>query len=112
MATAELAAVLPALVALVLVAVGLLAAAAGALRCEDAARLGARSVARGDPVATAVALSRGDAPADAAVALAPVGAGMVRVTVRETVRMPGPLGGLLPAWTVSGTATALDEATS
>ncbi len=109
MATAELAAALPALVALVLVAVGLVAAAVGALRCEDAARLGARSVARGDPLPASMALARGDAPAGAVVALSSRDGELVRVTVSETVHLPGPLGGLLPAWTVSGTATALSE---
>ena len=62
MATAELAAALPALVALVLVAIGVLGAAVGALGCEDAAQLAARSVSQGDSPAASLALARGDAP--------------------------------------------------
>ncbi len=112
LATAEMAVALPALVAVVLVCVGLVGAASSALRCEDAARLAARSLARGDPPAAALALAGKEAPPGAAVADTAPGGGqpaLVRVRVAARVRLPGPLGGVLPTWTVSGTATALDE---
>lgn len=116
MATAELAAALPALVAVLLLALGLLATASAALRCEDAARLGARSMARGDGAAASTALTRSAAPAGASVQLvaaAPAaGRALVRVRVTARVRLPGPLGSLIPTMTVTGTAAALDESPS
>lgn len=108
MATAEMAVALPSLVAVVLLACGLVATCQASLRCEDAARLAARSAARGDAPATVTALARSDAPAGSAVAVSRT-AGEVRVGVTTTVRLPGPLGRMLPAWSVSGAATALDE---
>lgn len=108
MATAETAVVLPTLVALVLLACGLVATCQSALRCEDAARLAARSAARGDDPAAAAGLARADAPGGAAVSIRRTG-GDVRVTVTDAVRLPGPLGALLPTWTVHGSAVALDE---
>lgn len=108
MATAEMAVVLPTLVALVLVACGLVATCQSALRCEDAARLAARSAARGDAAADAAALARADAPAHAAVSMTRAG-GEVRVSVTSSVRLPGPLGSILPLWPVHGSAVALQE---
>lgn len=108
MATAETAVVLPTLVALVLLACGLVATCQSALRCEDAARLAARSAARGDDPAGTAALAHADAPAHAAVSITRAG-GHVHVTVTDSVRLPGPLGSLLPAWSVHGSAVALDE---
>jgi hypothetical protein len=110
MATAEMAVALPVLVALLLLACGVIAAASASLRCEDAARLAARSAARGDGYAAAAALGRSQAPSGSVVSVV-AGGGLVHVSVRDAVRMPGPLGGLLPTWTVSGTAVALDEST-
>lgn len=109
MATAEMAVALPVLVALLLLACGLVAAYSAALQCQDAARLAARSAARGDSLATAEAYGRDDAPPHAAVILDTPSPGLLRVLVRDRVRMPGPLGGLLPAWTVEGSAVALRE---
>lgn len=111
MATAEMAVVLPTLVALVLLACGLVATCQSALRCEDAARLAARSAARGDAASVAAALARADAPEHAAVSITRAG-GDVHVAVTGSVRLPGPLGGLLPVWSVRGSAVALDESTS
>jgi hypothetical protein len=100
----------PAVGAVVRLGVGVIAGASAALRCEDAARLGARSVARGDPAGTSVLLARAEAPDGATVVLgAPSSNGLVRVAVRVRVRMPGPLGGVLPSWSVSGAADALAE---
>jgi Flp pilus assembly protein TadG len=108
MATAEMAVVLPTLMALVLLACGLVATCQSALRCEDAARLAARSLARGDDPDSAAALARADAPAQATVAVIRAG-GDVRVRVTDSVGLPGPLGSLLPRFPVHGTAVALDE---
>lgn len=108
MATAEMAVALPVLVAVVLLACGLVATCQSALRCEDAARLAARSAARGDPVGRAADLARADAPAHALVSVTRAG-GDVRVTVTDVARLPGPLGDLLPGWSVRGSAVALVE---
>lgn len=108
MATAEMAVVLPTLVALVLLGCGLVAACQSALRCEDAARLAARAAARGDDTTTAADLARADAPAHAVVSVSRA-EGDVRVSVTGPVRLPGPLGNMLPAWSVHGSAVALDE---
>ena len=108
MATAELAAALPAFAALVLLAVGLVAAAAAAVRCQDAAQVAARSVARGDSGAVVLRLARLDAPPGAAVTVgAPAANGFVRVRVTLQVHLPGLLGRELPGWTVSADAVAL-----
>jgi len=108
MATAEMAVALPTLVALVLLACGLVATCQSALRCEDAARLAARSAARGDAPADATALARRDAPARAAVSITRSG-DEVRVSVTDSVRLPGPLGSILPRWPVHGSAVVLRE---
>lgn len=108
MATAEMAVVLPTLMALVLLACGLVATCQSALRCEDAARLAARSVARGDDPDTAAALARADAPAHATVSVTRAG-GEVRVRVIDSAGLPGPLGRVLPRFPVHGSAVALDE---
>lgn len=108
MATAEMAVVLPTLVALVLLACGLVATCQSALRCEDAARLAARSVARGDDPDGAAALARADAPAHALVSVSRSG-GEVRVRVSVSAGLPGPLGRVLPRFPVQGSAVALDE---
>lgn len=108
MATAEMAVVLPSLVALLLLACGLVATCQTALRCEDAARLAARSAARGDGAASVAALARSDAPDHTVVSVTRAG-GDVRVSVTGAVRLPGPLGGILPVWSVHGSAVALDE---
>jgi Flp pilus assembly protein TadG len=108
MATAEMAVVLPTLVALVLLACGLVATCQAALRCEDAARLAARSVARGDDPDSAAALARADAPARATVSVTRAG-GEVAVRVTDSVGLPGPLGRALPRVPVHGSAVALDE---
>ena len=106
--TAELALVLPMLVAVTLGLVWLLAVGAAQVRTVDAARETARALARGD--ATADAIDRG-------VRVAPTGStlsversgGEVRVVVTGEVTGPGGLFGHLPAPVVHAEAVAADE---
>lgn len=60
---------LPALMVVAVLAAWLVAAVAAEIRCVDAARLGARALARGDPSEQALALARRAAPRDAQVHL-------------------------------------------
>ncbi|AUG78229.1 hypothetical protein CFP65_3433 [Kitasatospora sp. MMS16-BH015] len=96
---------LPALVLLAAMLVWGVVAAAGQIRCVDAARVGARAAARGDPDAVALALQA--APAGASVELAEEG-GTVRVTVEAPCLGPGRLGSVL-SLTLTATAAAQRE---
>jgi hypothetical protein len=69
MVTAELAAAMPVVAVLTGVAVGVIAVGIDQIRCVDAARVGARALARGDPGATVTSAVRSVAPAGASVAL-------------------------------------------
>jgi hypothetical protein len=82
--TAETAVALPALVLVVVLAGWLLAAVAAEVRCIDAAREGARAVARGDPAPVAVAVASRAAPRGARVRVRREG-GEVVVEVRARV---------------------------
>jgi Flp pilus assembly protein TadG len=104
MVTAELAAALPILVILLAVALTAVSAAGQRVRTQDAAREAARAAARGD-TATAQHLAAQIGPSGAAVSIARSGG---RVTARVTVTMH-PLGGWLPAMTVSESAVAAAE---
>jgi hypothetical protein len=88
-ATAELAVVLPAVVLLAASGVWAVAAAAAQLRCVDAAGIGARALARGEPTAAVAQAVDGVAPAGAAISISRTG-GLAVVEVRMTVRLPGP----------------------
>ena len=103
MATAEFAVALPAV--LLVLAVGLTGVRAGlaSVQCADAARLAARSLARGDSPAHAQGLAQAAAPRGASIALSSGGA-TVQVSCAAQV---GPIGGLSVA--VSGSATAALE---
>jgi hypothetical protein len=101
-ATAELAVGLPALVLLLLFALGAVDAVIARMECVDAARDGVLAAARGGDGAAA-ALDR--APAGATVSVTRDGT-RVRAEVRVTVR---PLGRHLPGVEVSGTAVAVAE---
>lgn len=107
--TAELALALPGVVVLSIAVVWLVVAASAQLRCADAAREGARALAREEPVARAVSLARAVAPADAEVDVRTAG-GLVRVRVAAVTAAPGPLGRLLRV-TVRGEAVAAVEDT-
>lgn len=85
--TAEAAVVLPTLVLFTMALVWALLAASAQIQCVDAARAGARAVARQDPEPVAVAAARQAAPDGARVAVTRDG-DLVRVEV--VARVPGP----------------------
>lgn len=89
--TAEAAVVLPVLVAFTMALVWAVLAASAQIRCVDAARAGARAVARQEPRAAAIAAARQAAPPDARVEVGRDG-DLVRVTVLARSVGPGPLG--------------------
>ncbi|GGO72789.1 TadE family type IV pilus minor pilin [Nocardioides deserti] len=107
-ATAELALVLPALVAVTAGLVWLLAVGAAQVRVVDAARETARAAARGDDDGAAVARGERVAPPGSTVALSRSG-GEVVVEASGRVDGPGGLFDFLPAVRVHATAYALDE---
>ncbi len=106
-ATAELAMVLPLLIAVTIGLVWLLAVGAAQVRAVDAARETARAVARGDDHAAAVSRGERVAPPGSRVS---VEAGGDEVAVTVTGRVSGP-GGLfeIPGATVSARAVAAVE---
>ena len=105
MVTAELAACLPVLVLVLAAALTAVSVVAARVRAQDAAREAARAGARGD-VAAAHRLAGESAPG-ASLQLA-ASATEVVATVREQVH---PLGGWLPAFTVTERAVAAAEPT-
>jgi Flp pilus assembly protein TadG len=107
-ATAELAMVLPLLVAVCLGLVWLLAVGAGQVRAVDAARETARALARGDDQETAVARGLRVAPAGSRIEVSR-GGGEVRVTVTGRVQGPGGLLARMPAPGLHAQAVAADE---
>ncbi|MEV2279276.1 TadE family type IV pilus minor pilin [Nocardiopsis sp. NPDC049922] len=98
--TVETAMVLPSLLLVLAVLLGGVTVAAAHLSCADAARVGARALARGETDARVRELALSAAPATADVHLTEE-AGMARVTVRAELRW-GP--GAAPPIEVSGTA--------
>ncbi|WP_341242684.1 TadE family type IV pilus minor pilin [uncultured Nocardioides sp.] len=106
--TAELAMVLPLLLAVVVAMTWLLSVGLAQVRTVDAAREAARALARGDDESRAVDLASRVAPAGSRVTVARTD-GTVVVTVAGTVTGPGGLLGSLPGAEVSATATALEE---
>jgi Flp pilus assembly protein TadG len=107
-ATAELAMVLPLLVAVTIGLVWLLAVGAAQVRAVDAARETARAVARGDSVAEAVARGARVAPAGSRVSVHDDG-GQITAVVVGRVQGPGGLFTRLPGVTVSAEAVAAVE---
>ncbi len=103
MATAELAVCLPVLMLVLAAGIGLVAVVSGRVHVQDAAREAARAAARGDTVA-ATRLAQRAAPGST-VTIGRDGDD-TQVRVRITIR---PLGGLLPAVTVTGAAVAAAE---
>ncbi|MFI6579422.1 TadE family type IV pilus minor pilin [Nocardiopsis sp. NPDC050513] len=98
--TVETAMVLPSLLLVLAVLLGGVSVAAARLACADAARVGARALARGETDERARELALSAAPDTADVHLAE-DAGMARVTVRAELRW-GPV--TAPPVEVSGTA--------
>lgn len=88
-ATAEFAVVLPCIVLLLAVVLGAGACAATSVRAEEAARLAARSLARGDPPAEAQRTAREIIGAEARIGVATSGDDAT-ITVRT--RAPGIIG--------------------
>ncbi|MEV8095918.1 TadE family type IV pilus minor pilin [Kitasatospora sp. NPDC085879] len=87
--TAETAVAMPAMVLLAAMLIWGVVAAAGQIRCVDAARIAARAAARGDT--DAVAAARAAAPPGASVEIAQ-DAETVRVTVEAPFLAPGRIG--------------------
>lgn len=106
--TAELALVLPVLVAMTVGLVWLLAVGAAQVRTVDAARETARALARGEEEAAAIDRGSRVAPAGSAVRVSR-GSGEITVTVTGTVEGPGGLFGALPAARVRAEAVAAEE---
>lgn len=106
--TAEIALGLPLLLALTVALVWLLVVGVAQVRVVDAAREGARMMARGDTVADATARAREVAPTGAEVDVGRSG-GDVVVRVEARVEGPGGLLGHLPGATVHARATAVAE---
>ena len=105
MVTAETAVVLPVLLLVLAAAVAAVTVVGAQLRCVDAAREGARAVARGEPVAVVEALVARAAP-DGATTTVTVGPEEVRVRVSARIAPSGPV----PlAITVAAEAVALRE---
>ena len=107
-ATAELAVVLPLLVALTIGLVWLLAVGAAQVRAVDAARETARALARGEADAEAVARGLAVAPSGSRISVV-MGAEEVTVTVRARMAGPGGLFAAVPAARVEATAVAALE---
>lgn len=110
-ATAELAMVLPLLVAVTIGLVWLLSLGAAQVRAVDAARETARALARGDAQAEAVARGEEVGPAGTRVAVSREG-DRVRATATATVRGPGGLFRFLPSVHLEATAVAAAEGAS
>ena len=105
--TAELAVALPSLVLVLAVALGAVGLGVAQVRCVDAARLGARLLARGEPTADALHEVARAAPTGARVSVVE---GDGRVTVTVTGDVPVVLGALGGLERPSASATARVEA--
>lgn len=103
MVSAELAACLPVLVLLLGVALSAIAVASSHVRAQDAAREAARAVARGDPASAASLVH--SAARDSVLSTSTHGGEVTAVVVTHV----HPLGGWLPAITVTERATAARE---
>ena len=108
MVTAETALALPALALVVGLMLWALLAATAQLRCVDAARAAARSVARGDGLAESMAAGLRLAPEGAHIRVERSG-GLVRVSVEAMVGPAGSGAGLVPTLAVSADAVVADE---
>ena len=109
--TAELALVLPLLVAVTTGLVWLLAVSADQLRAVDAARETARALARGDALEAAVGVGEQVAP-DGATVRVSTGGGEVHVTVTGEASGPGGIFDALPPAQLHAEAVAVVEDSS
>src|SRR5215210_1169766 len=89
--TAETAVVLPALVVVLVLCLWSVTVVGQQLRCIDAARTGARALARGETSATARAAAQRAAP-DGAIVILHSADGLAVVEVRYSAGLPGPGG--------------------
>jgi len=108
-ATAETAVVLPALVLVTVLCVWAVMSVAVHVACLDAARAGARGLARGEPEAQVVSVAEARSPGGARVRVSHLDGGLVAVEVTARVSLPGPWRGNGPVVTVGGRAVALQE---
>lgn len=106
--TAEFAVALPAVVLLLTMLLAGVAAGVTQLRLEEAARAGARALARGESAAAVEGIVRTLAGASATTAVAADGE-WLSVTVAD--RASGPLGSMVP-WTLSAKASTRSETAS
>lgn len=109
--TAELAVALPALVFVTVLCVWAVTAMAVYVRCLDAARTGARELARGEPEVYVRQVVTARAPGSASVELMQLDGDLVAVQVRARVRLPVGWAGA-PAVTVGGRVVAAAESGS
>jgi hypothetical protein len=109
--TAELAVGLPTLVLVLLAAVWILSATSAQAKCVDAARVGARAAARGEPDPVVRRWAAAVAPPGASVTVSRA-AGTVRVEVRLRLRPAGALTELLPGVVISQSVTGPAEDSS
>jgi Flp pilus assembly protein TadG len=107
MVTAEFAVALPALVLVVLAALGGITVVTAQLRCVDAADVAARMAARGETLPAVRAVALPGAPAGADVTVVTAG-DMVTATVQARVSAPG-LSRLLPGIVVRAKVTDVVE---
>jgi Flp pilus assembly protein TadG len=107
-ATAELAMVLPLLVAVAIALVWLLSVGTAQVRAVDAARETARALARGDDEAEALDRGRTVAPDGSTIAVTHAD-GEVHVTVTGRVRGPGGLLAHVPSPRLRAEAVAAEE---
>lgn len=105
MVTAELAVTLPAVVLVLGVCLAGISAGIDQIRCVDAARLGARSVARGDSEVASRAAALSAAPAGAVVAIESRGGGRTGVVTVVVEARAGGWGGVLPSWSLRAEAS-------
>lgn len=106
MVSAELAVGLPAVVFVLLVALGALSAGLDQIRCADAARVAARAAARGDAPSQVRQQGLRVAPQHAQVSVV-ISGDQVRVTVTSPVR--GPFGWVTGTGTLRSTGGAQRE---
>ena len=99
---------LPSLVLVLLLAMWAVTVAVAQLRCVDAASTGARALARNEPAALVIAAAQTTGPRGARVRLARAD-DTVTVTVDAEITWPGSIFSRLPAFPVTGRATAARE---
>jgi Flp pilus assembly protein TadG len=107
-ATAETAVLLPVLVLLLVLGATVVRAYRTELALQDAAKVAARSIARGDDEGEAVRLAQAAGPPGLALTLGR-GSGLVTAEATEQLSAPAALRRLLPTLTMRASATALDE---